>query len=171
VIGIYALVLAVTIGTGQLLRGHVIDSLQIDDGQARVTVFLAPVSSGTREAVVHFLADSELPGSIAYAAPSSWRIPELGFAGKPGPRGHAGIGELLHPTTHGNPLSFDQDRMTILLATASTARAGAEGLDRLKQALEIRPAEFVDLDITTGAVIDRRPGAEGYWAGIPVPTF
>lgn len=170
-IGIYALVLALTIGAAQWLRGHVIDSLLVDDGDARATVFLAPLSPRTREAVMDLIDDGELPGSIAYVAPSSWRIPELGFAGTAGEREHAGIRELLHPTTHGNPLSFDEDRVTVLLADASMARGNAQGLDRLKQALNVQPIEFVELDTAAGAVIDRRPAAEGYWAGIPVPTF
>jgi len=171
VIGIYALVLTLTIGAGQWLRGHVIDSLQIVDGTTRVTVFLAPVSPRTRETVVNLVGDTELPGSIAYVAPSSWRIPELGFAGAAGKNQHTGMGELLHQTTHGNPLSFDEDRLTVLLASASTTRVNAQGLDRLTQALDIRPVEFIEIDITTGAVIDRRPAAAGHWAGIPVPTF
>ncbi len=171
VIGIYAAVMAITIGAGHWLRGHVIDSLQIDNGTARVTVFLAPLSSRTRDAVQDLIGDSELPGSIAYVAPSSWRIPELGFAGTTSSRGRTGTSELLHPTTHGNPLSLDDGRLTVLLAAATTARADVEGLDRLRQALNIRPIEFVEVDITRRAVIGRRPAAEGQWAGIPVPTF
>ena len=29
----------------------------------------------------------------------------------------------------------------------------------------------VSMKIAAGEVIDRSPAAEGYWAGIPVPTF
>ncbi len=170
-IGIYVVVLTVTIGAAQWLRGHVIDSLQIDDGQTRVIVFLAPTSAPTREAVSKLIDDPELPGAIAYVAPASWRIPELGFAGSADTNGRAGLAELLHPTTHGNPLSTDEERVTVLLADPLTARDGAQGLDRLKEALSIRPIEFVELDITTGAVIDRRQADEQQWVGIPVPTF
>ena len=170
-IGMYILALVITTGAGQWLRGHVIDSLQIDDGQTRVTVFLAPTSIRTREAALELIDDAELPGTIAYVAPAAWRIPELGFTGTAEQHGHAGMAELLHPTTHGNPLNFDEDRLTVLLAGASTARTDVQGLDRLKQALSIRPIEFVELDITKGAVMDRRPADEGQWAGIPVPTF
>ena len=81
------------------------------------------------------------------------------------------MSELVHPTTHGNSLSFDEDRSTVLLGTALTARANPKGLDRFKQALDIQPIDFIELDMTKGGVIDRRPAAEGYWAGIPVPTF
>ena len=170
-IGIYTIVLALTVGAGQWLRGHVVDSLQIDDGPARVTVFLTPVSPETREAVSDLVGDNEWPGSIAYVAPSSWRIPELGFAGTAGQRAQGGMSELLRPTIHGNPLSFDERRLTVLLADAVTVRADPQGLDRLTQALDIRPIEFVDVDIATGTVTNRRPAAAGPWAGIPVPTF
>ncbi len=170
-VGIYAVVLALTIGAGHWLRSHVIDSLQIHDGPARVTVFLAPIGPGSREKVLDLIGDSELPGSIAYVAPSSWRIPELGFAGTADQDERAGMGELLHPTTHGNSLSFDEDRLAVLLAGATTVHADVQGLDRLTQALDIRPVEFVELDISTGTLIDRRPAAEGDWDGIPVPTF
>jgi len=167
----FALVLAATIVAGQWLRSHVIDSLRIADGPARVTVFVAPASQQTSDAVVEILNRSDLPGSIAYVAPSSWRIPELGFTGTVSQHEHAGMCELLHPTTHGNSLSFDESRLTVLLASASTADINVQGLDRLTKALNIRPIEFVELDITTGALIDRRPAGKGQWGGIPVPTF
>ena len=169
--GIYALVLVVTIGAAQWLRAHVIDSLQIDDGPARVTVFLAPVSPQTRQAVADLMNQNELPGSIAYVAPSSWRVPELGLAGTPGQKEHGGFAELLHPTTHGNALSFDEDRLAVFLADTSAVGGNPSGMDRFTKALNIRPLEFVELDVVAGKVIDRRAAAEGYWAGIPVPTF
>lgn len=171
VIGIFALALALTIIAGQWLRGYVIDSLQIVDSETRVTVFLAPVDPRTRKAVVELVGDPGFPGTIAYVAPSSWRIPELGFTGTAGQHQHGDMRELLHPTTHGNPLSFDESRLTVLLAGVSTAQVGVQGLDRLKQALNIRPIELVELDIAKGVVLDRRPAVEGPWAGIPVPTF
>ncbi len=170
-VGIYALVLAVTIGAAQWLRAHVIDSLHIDDGPMRVAVFLAPLDPQTRKAVAELVNDSELPGSIAYVAPSSWRIPELGFAGMKSHREHGGATELLHPTTHGNSLSFDLDRLTVLLADASTVGADVQGIDRFARAISIQPIEFANVDITAREIISRSPAAEGYWAGIPVPTF
>ena len=165
------MVLTVTIVAAQWLRGHVIDSLQIDNAQTRVIVFLAPTSAPTREAVSELIDGPELPGAIAYVAPASWRIPELGFVGSADTHGSAGLAELLHPTTHGNPLSTGEERVTVLLADPLTATNGVEGLDRLEKALSIRPIEFVELDITKGAVIDRRQADEGQWVGIPVPTF
>ena len=170
-IGVYALVLTLTVGAALWLRAHVIDSLQIEDGQSRVTVFLAPTSTQTRETVLELIDDPALPGTIGYVAPASWRIPELGFAGTADSRGQAGKAELLHPTTHGNPLRTDDARLTVLLADALTVRKNAKGLDRLRLATNIRPIEFVDLDITAGAVVGRRPAGDGQWAGIPVPTF
>ncbi len=170
-IGIYALLLTLTISAAWWLRGHVIDSLQVDDGQARVTVFLAPTSEETLEAVLELVDDAELPGSIAYVAPATWRIPELGFSGTGDSHGQPGMAELLHPTTHGNPLGADQGIVSVLLADALTARHDAEGLNRFEQALGIRPIEFIELDVISGAVLDQRRADEGQWEGIPVPTF
>ena len=170
-LGSYALVLAITIGGGQWLRGHVIDSLQIDDGSMRVTVFLAPVSPQTKSTVADLMNRGGLPGSIAYVAPSSWRIPELGFTGTKGQPEHGDTNELLHPTTHGNPLGFNELRLTALLADATLAGTGVKGIERFTRALDIRPIEFVELDIAAAEFIDRRPAGQGDWAGIPVPTF
>ncbi len=170
-VGVFALVLVITIGTGQWLRGHVIDSLQIDDGPERVTVFLAPVSPEAQHAVARLVNYKTLPGSIAYVAPSSWRIPELGFSGAGSRHERGSLSELLHPTTHGNPLEFAEDRLTVLLADAEVAGGNVQGIDRLVRALNIRPIEFVDVNIVSGQIIDRSPAAEGAWAGIPVPTF
>ena len=164
-------VLGLTIVSAQTLRAHVIDSLQIDDGSERVTVFLAPVDTETRQDVARLLSDPELPGSLAYVAPASWHIPELGLTGTEQNHHPGGLEELLHPTTHGNPLVFDQDRLTVLLAQASGLTANKQGIARLAQALSIHPLEIVDLDVTAGHIVDRRPAGSGVWAGIPVPTF
>ncbi len=170
-LGLYGLLLTVTVGAGYLLRSHVLDSLQTDASPERVAVFLAPVSATTRGAVAAMLRQSGRPGTIAYVAPSAWRIPELGFEGDGSSREHGGLSEILHPTTHGNPLVFDEDRLTVLEADALLARIDAQGIDRLAQALDIRPQELIEFDVASGEVISRRPAGEGQWAGVPVPTF
>ena len=60
--GLFAAVLALTIGAAHLLRGHVVDSLQTDVGESRVTVFLAPVSPQTKATVVNLLAKPRTVG-------------------------------------------------------------------------------------------------------------
>ena len=75
VIGLYLAVLGLTIGVAHLLRSHVVDSLDTDVGESRVTVFLAPVSAQTKSAVVNLLDEAALPGDVAYVAPSSWQVP------------------------------------------------------------------------------------------------
>jgi len=169
--GLYAIVLALTIGTAHLLRSHVIDSLQIDVGKARVTVFLAPTSPQTRATVTALLDEATLPGNVAYVAPSSWQIPELGFTGIKGSYQGGGVDELLHPTTHGNSLSFNQDRLSALLVEATSVDNDLQGVALFAQTLAIRTIEFIELDLIAGGIIERRPSAEGHWAGIPVPTF
>jgi len=164
-------VLALTIGAGHWLRGHVVDSLQIDVGSQRVTVFLAPVSPETMAAVSDLLNKTALPGTLAYVAPASWQIPELGLTGTAGRYQREGKEELLHPTTHGNPLVFDQDHLSVLLAETVSIAGELKGINRLTKALNIRPIETAQLDLIAGQIGERRTAGEGDWAGIPVPTF
>ncbi len=91
-------VLTLTTGSAYWLRSHVVDSLQIDVEDARVTVFLAPVDPDTMESVTALMNDADLPGTVAYVAPSSWQIPELGFTGPAQSYQREGSEELLHPT-------------------------------------------------------------------------
>ena len=108
---------------------------------------------------------------IAYVAPSSWRVPELGFAGTDSGESAGGGGELLHPTTHGNPLSYDENSLTVLLADVRTDRVDVDGMERFTRALNVRPLEFIELNVAGGEITERRPAGETDWAGIPVPTF
>ena len=164
-------VLALTVGSAYWLRGHVVDSLQIDVKSDRVTVFLAPVDAETMETVSALINQTDLPGTVAYVAPSSWQIPELGFTGTADGYQREGAEELLHPTTHGNPLAFDQESFTVLLVETMSVGNEAEGVDRLTRALNIKPIETVELDLVAGRIGERRMAGEGDWAGIPVPTF
>lgn len=166
-----AVVLALTIGTAHWLRNHVIDSLQIDVGKNRVTVFLAPVSPKTMAGVSDLLNEAGLPGTVAYVAPSSWQIPELGFTGEAGSYQREGKEELLHPTTHGNPLVFDQDRLSVLLVETVSLEGELQGIERLTKALNIKPVETAEIDLVARQIGERSPAGEGDWAGIPVPTF
>jgi hypothetical protein len=49
--------------------------------------------------------------------------------------------------------------------------ADLQGVAQFTQALRIRPIEFVELDLVTGKITERRPAAAGQWDGVPVPTF
>ena len=164
-------VLTLTTGSAYWLRSHVVDSLQIDVEDARVTVFLAPVDPDTMESVTALMNDADLPGTVAYVAPSSWQIPELGFTGTADSYQREGSEELLHPTTHGNPLTIDHDRFTVLLVDTISFGGESKGINRLTRALNIRPIETVELDLVAGQIGERQPAGEGDWAGIPVPTF
>jgi len=171
IIGLYAVVLGLTIGVATLLRSHVLDSLDTDVGEARVTVFLAPVSPKNRSAVVKLLDEAAIPGDIAYVAPSSWQVPELGLSGSEIGHQGGGIRELLHPTTHGNVLSFSQDRLSVVMVEAAYVDDEVRGVARLTRALNVRPIEFVELDTIAGEIVELRPATDSQWAGIPVPTF
>jgi len=170
-IGIYIAVLGLTISVAHLLRSHVVDSLSTEIGESRVTVFLAPVNAQTKSAVVNLLDEAALPGDVAYVAPSSWQVPELGLAGSTSSHQGGGIDELFHPTTHGNVLSFSQDSLSVVLVEAAYANNEVRGVARFTRALNVRPIEFVELDIAAGEIVEQRPATESQWAGIPVPTF
>lgn len=169
--GLFGAVLALTTGTAFLLRNHVINSFQIDVVPTRVVVYLAPVSTQTRATVSDLLNNTSLSGNVAYVAPSSWQIPELGFTGSKTSNQHEGLKELLHPTLHGNSLVFDQDRLSVLLTDANSAGGDEQGIKRFTRALNIRPIEFAEFDLITGSIGERKPAAQGQWGGIPVPTF
>lgn len=169
--GIYATVLALTTGASYLLRNHVIDSLQTDVGEFRVTVFLAPVSPQTKATVVSLIDTAFVAGEIAYVAPSSWRVPELGLerSSESQPGGH--WDELIHPSTHGNSMTYDEGHLNVVLVDTISTASDVAGIGRFSQALNVRPIEFLELDISAAAIAERRVAAEGQWAGIPVPTF
>ena len=149
----------------------VVDSLQTEVGESRVTVFLAPVDAQTKVMVTALLRDSSLPGDIAYVAPSSWRVPELGFSGSEATQQDGSMRELLHPSTHGNSLSFDQDRLSVVLVEAAYVDGEVKGIDRFTQALDVRPIAFAEFDLASGEIVKQMSATEGQWAGIPVPTF
>jgi protein-S-isoprenylcysteine O-methyltransferase Ste14 len=167
----YLVVAGVTMGGSMLLRNHVIESLVTDSEESRVTVFLAPVDADTRAAVRELLGEANVPGDIAYVAPASWSVPELGLKRSADAQTASGLSELVHPTTHGNPLSTDQTRLNVVTAEAAYAVAGATGRSRLNRALNLRPLMVIELDVSAQAVASRRNADDSQWSGIPVPTF
>ncbi len=169
--GLYLVVLGLTIGVALVLRSHVIDSLGTDVGESRVTVFLAPIGPETESAVVKLLDEAALPGDVAYVAASSWRVPELGLTGPTSQHQGGGIDEILHPTTHGNALSLGPARLSVVFVEGAYARGDIRGAQRLTRALNVRPIEYVEIDIAANTIVARRPATESQWAGIPVPTF
>jgi protein-S-isoprenylcysteine O-methyltransferase Ste14 len=171
VAGLYAAVLSLTIGGAYLLRNHVIASMHTDVDESQVTVYLAPVGLQTRTRVAEILGDSGLQADIIYVAPSSWQIPELGLiASTPGREGGS-MDELFHPTTHGNALSFAEDRLNVVLAQATYATDDPHRIGRLSKALNVRPITFASLDLAGGQIVELRDASDSQWAGIPVPTF
>ena len=169
--GLYLAVVAVTTGTAFLLRNHVIDSLQTDVLEDKVIVYLGPVSAETRATVSLMLNDSALGGDLAYVAPSSWKVPELGLERTSEPPPGAGHNELLHPTTHGNSLLFDQAQLNVVTVEAAYVGGNKRGMDRFTRALNLRPLEFARLDLSARKIVETRQATDSQWAGIPVPTF
>jgi protein-S-isoprenylcysteine O-methyltransferase Ste14 len=170
-VALYACVLALTIGSAHLLRGHVIDSLLIDDGEARLTVYLAPVSAPARGKIARLLDDAAMPGNIAYVAPAAWRVPELGFTPTDDVEPGVEVNELRHPGSHGNSPIFAEDRFSVLLAESLPGTGERGGIERLSRALGIRPIQLAELDLTAAEILEIRPASASPWSGVPVPTF
>ena len=167
----YLLVLAVSVGLAFLLRGHVIDSLQIEVREDRVIVFLAPTTPETRSLAGDLLDSTDLPGDLAYVAPASWSVPELGLKGDGSAQAAGGLSELVHPSTHGNSLGADQSRLNMVTADAKYVGDEVQGRLKLDRALNLRPAGSAWLDIQSGSIGGIRTADKSQWAGIPVPTF
>lgn len=169
--GLYAAVLCLAIGAAFLLRDHVIDSLQTDVGDSQVTVFLAPVSPQTSARVAATLNEAELQADIVYVAPASWQVPELGLVASTKNHQGGSIDELFYPTTHGNSLSFAEERLSVVLVQANYVGGEVTGMERLTRALNVRPIKFADLDLAAGQIVEQSMATDSQWAGIPVPTF
>jgi protein-S-isoprenylcysteine O-methyltransferase Ste14 len=169
-VGLYVAVLTLTGVIGHLLRNHVIDSLQTSVEASRVTVFLAPVSQQAQATVTRLLGESMLPGDIAYVAPSSWQVPELGLTRSPANRQGESTNELLHPSTHGNPLTVGHI-LSVALVEAVYAGDKVQGIERFSRALNVRPVAHAEIDLGTGEIVENMTSIESQWAGIPVPTF
>ena len=169
----YLVIISITITALGLTRAHVVESLQMDANQAPVIVFLAPPAPDTREATRNLLIDAALPanGEIAYVAPASWSVPELGLRRTVDVQSASGVAELLHPTTHGNSLAASQERLNVVVAQATYPDNPGRGAQRLSRALNLRPLQFLELDISRRMIIEQREADDSQWAGIPVPTF
>jgi protein-S-isoprenylcysteine O-methyltransferase Ste14 len=167
----YLIVLAIAVGVAVLLREHVVDSLQTDIQDSRVVIYLMPVSMETRQTVGELLDQANLPGDLAYVAPATWSVPELGLKGMKSEQPASGLSELVHPTTHGNALSADQAQLSVVSADAVYASTEIHGRSRLTRALNLRPSGFAELDITSRTVVAHQTAESSQWAGIPVPTF
>jgi len=168
---LYTTVITLMAGALSAFRGHVIESLQTDFDESRATVYLAPTSTETQAVVRHLLDSEELAGDIAYVAPASWSIPELGLRRTQDSESSTGLAELIHPTTHGNPLTASQDLVNVVMTQGAYVEKDRADKARLSQALNLRPLLFLELDIVHKEIIKRHDAENSQWAGIPVPTF
>ena len=171
VAAVYLAAVLLTVAGSGWLRSHVVDSLHTDVSESLVTVYLAPVDAGTRAAVARLLGDADLSGDIAYVAPASWSVPELGLRRTEDAGNGAGFAELIHPTTHGNSLAAARDRLNVVVTEVSYLGDDEPGMPRLSRALNLRPMSFLEIDVAGQRIVGRRNAADGQWAGIPVPTF
>ncbi len=163
--------LLVTVAAASLLRSHVIDSLHTHVSDSRVTVFLAPLSGDAEAGVLNLLEEAGLQQDLIYVAPASWSVPELGLKRSVARAPGGQLDELRYPSTHGNSLVFDEGRLNVVAVDTRYQSTDPAGIQRLSRVLNLRPAEFLALDLDAGRITERRKASESQWAGIPVPTF
>lgn len=167
-----ATLIAVTAG-GTVLRAHVIESLITRSSDARLVLFLAPLEEHQQSQIEKLLDQNMpevLPKALAYVAPSSWRVPELGLISteRSGPSESQ---ELMHPTTHGNPLPSSVDRVQVLVAEPILDSADVVELQILARTMRIAPKQILYFDLEANRLLSAAEPKPGPWASIPVPTF
>lgn len=168
---LYATIMILVVGALGSIRSHVIGSLQTDFDESRATVYLAPTSVETQAIVRRLLNSEEFAGDIAYVAPASWSVPELGLKRTQDSETSTGLAELIHPTTHGNSLTASQNLVNVVMTQGAYVEKDRGDKARLSQALNLRPLLFLELDIVHKQIIKRHDAENSQWAGIPVPTF
>ncbi len=169
--GLYVLTIGITVALAFTLRQYVVDSFRTDVRNDRLIVYLAPLSPDSQKVVSALIDGMNLHDGLFYVGPASWRVPELGLERTITPPDGAKANELLHPTTHGNPLQFDESRVNVVRVEAKYPGDEPIGLQRLTSALDIRPIGFASLDLSQRAVLSIEQDVHGQWAGIPTPTF
>ncbi len=171
---LWLFVTVVSIAGGFATKRAVIDRMQTLERPGFVLLALAPVPSlepwaslvDESPAVRSRLSRTGEASVIAYLAPATWSIPELGLS--PNERYEIPArDELLHPAQHGNSLEFDRRYWRILFTRAE----GVGDPERiLMTSLGITPLFQVEVaDGVITEVVDQ-PGAS-YWSGIPVPIY
>ena len=171
VIGLYIVAVGATIGLAFSLRQHVVNSLDTDPYDDRVIVYLAPMSPQSQAVVASLLGQTDFGSGLFYVSPSSWRVPELGLERTSALPAGAKANELRYPTTHGNPLLFDEYRVNVVKVEATYTKDEPSGLRRFTQALDLRPIGFAALDLSDRVIVSTEYNVDSQWAGIPTPTF
>jgi len=170
---VYVVVLIGITAGGAALRTHVIESLVTHSNDDRTILFLAPLEEDQQSQVETLVAQympEVLPKALAYVAPISWRIPELGLIGTER-NSPSESQELMHPTTHGNPLPSSVDRVQVLVAEPILDSVDVTGLQILARTTRIVPKQVLYLDLEANRLVNTVKPKPGPWASIPVPTF
>jgi protein-S-isoprenylcysteine O-methyltransferase Ste14 len=179
ILALYLLLMYITIAGGWLLKNHVLEQIDIRYQDTMVMIPLAPLEQSAMRRIEDLLAESPEFGArkssigsvIAYVAPDSWRVPELGLTSD-GNNSHSGLGELLHPTIHGNSLEFDASRIKVLITEPIVFNENVGGRELLLSTLGYVPRLLISIDLAAGRIlsINDEP-IESRWKGIPVPVY
>lgn len=162
--------LAIALGTGILLRQHSLASLELHRDGQRLLVDLAPLTSAEQQIVRVLLQDHWGNANLAYVAPESWQVPELGLVGATG-YSHSGLDDLLSPGLHGNRVDADTSHVQVLLVRARHADPAREWGATLDDVIGIEPQWRLLLDLAAGEVRAEAPAGASQWQGIPTPVF
>ena len=180
---IYTSFVAASIAGGWWVKHRVLDQITIHAADGLTLIALAPTSAATMTEI-HSVLDRDpdfrrererlgLSTLLGYVAPREWNVPELGLR-RPGEHRHSGLGELFHPSTHGNSIEIDPHQLVVAvmepIVIDTTTRA--EGKELVMRTLGYVPKLEVVLDLGKGSVtsVSDEP-YESQWTGIPVPIY
>jgi protein-S-isoprenylcysteine O-methyltransferase Ste14 len=181
----YVIVMSSAIGVAVLLKQHVVNRMTIHASDGLTLVALASTTDANMQAVHSLVTadpryrrmrpEHDSPSVLGYVAPSSWAVPELGLRPQaPRDADRSGIEEILRPTVHGNSLTFDETRWTVLLTEPVVVgnQNPAHGRELLHKLMTYIPRLELALDVEAGAVVSvsEHPSESG-WSGIPVPVY
>ena len=169
VAALYVLALVTVLGGGWLMKGHVIANMMVFKSENLTAVTIAPIPI-ERAHRVFKVSEKEITRDkpiIAYIAPATWSIPELGLRASSG-YNQTGADELAHPTMHGNVPDYEGNKFSVLVATPYYRSPDQTGLNHL---ISIQPRFQIKVDLESGQVERLENLKPGRWAGIPVPVY
>jgi protein-S-isoprenylcysteine O-methyltransferase Ste14 len=181
ILALYPLLMYITISGGWLLKLHVLEQINARYRDSMVMIALHPLDKSALQRIEEMLIGSRefesrraamgMQRVIAYVAPASWSVPELGLVSD-GAYSQSGMMELLHPTIHGNSLEFDANQISVLITEPIVFNDDAKGQNLLLSTLGYEPRILIRIDLTEGRIISLNDEPyESHWRGIPVPVY
>lgn len=164
---VYVVSLLLSVGAGFALKQHVIDEMLVITEAEVSVIVVAPMDQSKAKRVIDLAnpAMSNVKPSLAYLAPSSWSIPELGLLPE---YNLSASDELSHPMLHGNPPDYNGSRFKLLVTEPIFRTEASQGLLNI---ISTRPLYAINIDLETGTAERTDKLNPGKWQGIPVPVY